>query len=231
MQTRPPSGSAISGSTEILASGRRARSTITVSGPANACRAFGSFSAGAASRSFCEMPSPAFFARREARTMVAMSAQSAGIRFFIITAVRSSLKASVTAMVFGFGETMLPALPPPIIASRMPLFERPARSPIARAIGATVMTAMSMNTPTAQIIMVATASAAMARFSPIVSTMVSAIFCAAPVLISAPARIPLVRIRSTEDIMEPAPLTIVETVPARPPPPINPPIKAPRIRP
>ena len=88
-----------------------------------------------------------------------------------------------------------------------------------------------MNTPTAQIIMVATASAAMARFSPIVSTMVSAIFCAAPVLMSAPARIPLVKMRSTEDIMEPAPLTIVETVPARPPPPINPPIKAPRIRP
>ena len=79
-------------------------------------------------------------------------------------------------------------------------------------------------------IIVAMAIAATALFSPNFSTIVSAIFSADPVLIRAPARIPLVRILRTEDIMEPAPLTIVLTVFASPPPPIRPPISAPRIR-
>ena len=79
-------------------------------------------------------------------------------------------------------------------------------------------------------IIVAMAIAATALFSPNFSTIVSAIFSADPVLIRAPARIPLVRILRTEDIMEPAPLTIVLTVFESPPPPIRPPISAPRIR-
>ena len=150
--------------------------------------------------------------------------------FFIIRLVRSTPKASLAAMVFGLGEMMLPALPPPIMASRTPGFESPALLPMARAIGVTVMTEMSMNTPTAQMIIVAIEIAATARFSPSLLTMVSAIFSAAPVLISAPARMPLVRMRSTLLIIEPAPETMVETVPARPPPPTRPPISAPRIR-
>ena len=60
--------------------------------------------------------------------------------------------------------------------------------------------------------------------------MVSAIFSADPVLINEPARIPLVRILRIDDIMDPAPLTIVLTVVLRPPPPIRPPMSAPRIR-
>ena len=147
-----------------------------------------------------------------------------------MTAVRSCSKASETAIVLGLGEMMFPALPPPIIAMRIPLLERFALLPIARAMGATVITEISMNTPTAQMIIVAIAIAATALFSPSFSTMVSAIFSAEPVLISAPARIPLVRILRIEDIIDPAPLTIVLTVVASPPPPIRPPISAPRIR-
>ena len=49
-------------------------------------------------------------------------------------------------------------------------------------------------------------------------------------MISAPAKMPLVRMRRIEDIMDPAPLTIVLTVFVSPPPPIRPPINAPRIR-
>ena len=79
-------------------------------------------------------------------------------------------------------------------------------------------------------IIVAIAIAATALFSPSFSTIVSAIFSAEPVLIRAPAKMPLVRILRTEDIIEPAPLTIVLTVFVRPPPPIRPPISAPRIR-
>ena len=97
-------------------------------------------------------------------------------------------------------------------------------------MGATVITEISINTPTAQMIIVAMAMAATALFSPSFSTIVSAIFSAEPVLISDPARIPLVRIRRTDDIIEPAPLTMVFTVLVSPPPPIRPPISAPRIR-
>ena len=79
-------------------------------------------------------------------------------------------------------------------------------------------------------IIVAIAIAATALFSPSFSTIVSAIFSADPVLIRAPAKIPLVRILKTEDIIDPAPLTIVLTVFTRPPPPIRPPMSAPRIK-
>ena len=72
---------------------------------------------------------------------------------------------------------------------------------MAIAIGATMITEMSINTPTAQIIIVAILIAKSARFSPSFSTIVSAIFSAEPVLIRAPAKIPDVIIRSTEDIM------------------------------
>ena len=166
----------------------------------------------------------------EASRIATTRAQIAGMIFFIMRDVRSTLKASEAAIVLGFGEIMLPALPPPIMASRRLSFGSFALFPIARAIGATVITEMSMKTPTAQMIIVAMAMAATAFFSPILSTMVSAIFCAEPVLISAPARIPDVMMRRTEDIMLCAPLTMVFTVVTSPPPPIMPPRRAPRIR-
>ena len=157
-------------------------------------------------------------------------ATSAGIIFFIIKAVRSTLNASEAAIVLGLGEMILPAFPQPIIARSTPDFESPAFLPIAIAIGATVITEISINTPTAQIIIVAMEIAAIARFCPSLVTMVSAIFSAEPVLISAPASIPEVIIRRTELIMPCAPETMVATVVARPPPPIIPPTKAPNIK-
>ena len=100
---------------------------------------------------------------------------------------------------------------------------------MAIAIGATVITAISINTPTAHMIMVEIERAIMARFCPNLFTIASAIFSADPVLIRAPARIPDVRIRSTDDIILDAPLTIVLTVCTRSPLPISPPIRAPAM--
>ena len=133
-------------------------------------------------------------------------------------------------MVLGFGEIIFPALPPPIIASKIEGLLKSAFFAIAIAIGATVITEISINTPTAQIIIVATATETKAYLCPNFCTITSAIFSAEPVLIRAPAKIPDVSIRSTEDIILWAPATMVSTVVTRPPPPTNPPIKAPRIK-
>ena len=48
--------------------------------------------------------------------IVTTTAQIAEIKFFIISDVRSTLNASDTAIVFGFGDMIFPAFPPPIIA-------------------------------------------------------------------------------------------------------------------
>lgn len=72
--------------------------------------------------------------------------------------------------------------------------------------------------------------AATARFSPSFSTMVSAMRLAEPVLMRAPAKMPEVMIRRTEDIMLWAPEIMKSTVVASPPPPMMPPMRAPRIR-
>ena len=228
--TAPPTGSAMRGSIAIPARGRRASMIITTAGPRMAGRKPGSSLSPAPSRSAAWISSPFFFTRKEARTMAMTRAQRAGMILRAMTEVRGCSKASETAMVLGLGEMILPALPPPIMATRIPLLERPARLPMASAMGATVITEISTKTPTAQMIIVAAAMAATARFSPSFSTMVSAIFSADPVLIRAPASIPLVRILKTEDIMDPAPLTMVLTVTSRPPPPMRPPIRAPKIR-
>ena len=230
MLMKPPTGSAIRGSMAIPAIGRSASMTMTTTGPRTAGPNPGRFFSPELSISFAVISSPDFLHRIDARKMVITSANTAGMALRIMTAVRSCEKASDTAMVLGLGEMMFPAFPPPIMATRMPLLERPALLPIASAIGATVITEMSMNTPTAQMIIVAIAIAATALFSPSFSTIVSAIFSADPVLIRAPAKIPLVRILKTEDIIDPAPLTIVLTVFTRPPPPMRPPISAPRIK-
>ena len=204
---------------------------MTTGGPRMAANKPGSSFCPEVSASESAIISPFFFfASRPAITMVTISAQTAGMMFFIMRLVRSTPNASDAAIVFGLGEMMLPALPPPIMASSTPGFERLVFLPMLSAMGATVMTEISIKTPTAQMIMVAMEIAATARFSPSFVTMVSAIFSAEPVLIRAPARMPLVRMRSTDDIMEPAPLTIVETVPSSPPPPIRPPTSAPRMR-
>ena len=134
------------------------------------------------------------------------------------------------AIVLGFGEIILPAFPPPIMANKTDGLLYPAFSAIAMAMGATVITEISTKTPTAQMIMVATATDTRAKRCPSFLTITSAIFSAAPVLMRAPAKIPEVRMRSTDDIILCAPDTMVPTVPVRPPPPTIPPMRAPRIR-
>ena len=52
----------------------------------------------------------------EALLLAMIGGGKAGIKFFIISDVRSTLNASDTAIVFGFGDMIFPAFPPPIIA-------------------------------------------------------------------------------------------------------------------
>ena len=199
--TKPPRGSAINGSTLIPAIERRARRAITTIGPSMALKKERDTPLVPASSIPSNSCAPPFLASNPERIMATNSATKAGIKFFTINAVRSIPNASDAAIVFGFGEMMFPALPPPIIASKIPALERFAFFAMAMAIGATVITAISMKTPTAQIIIVAIAIAAIARFWPSFFTIVSAIVSAEPVLINAPAKIPLVMIRRTGDIM------------------------------
>jgi len=145
-------------------------------------------------------------------------------------AVRSTLNASAAAIVFGFGDMTLPAFPPPTIARRSAGTGRRARLPTASATGATVITAMSMNTPTAVTIIAANAIATSAKRAPSSLTMESAMRSALPVFTSAPAKMPDVRMRRTLGIMDCVPDIMAETVSGRPPPPRMPPASAPSTR-
>ena len=137
--TSPPNGSAISGSMLIPQSGRRANKIITTSGPANAAMNPGKFvfSLVVSSSAIASLP---FLERIVERTTVTMSAPIAGIMFSIMSAVKSTPNASLAAIVFGFGERIFPAFPPPIMARRILLFVRPTFLPIAIAIGALIVT-------------------------------------------------------------------------------------------
>ena len=66
-----------------------------------------------------------------------------------ITDERGASKFSAAMIVLGLGEMMLPHLPPPTIASNIGNLATPIRSAMMIAIGATVITATSINTPTA----------------------------------------------------------------------------------
>ena len=60
---------------------------------------------------------------------------------------------SAAAIALGLGDIKFPAFPPPIIAKRMAGFDKSVRRASAKAIGETVITATSINTPTAVKIM------------------------------------------------------------------------------
>nr|PRK56284.1 hypothetical protein BV173_00894 [Haemophilus influenzae] len=130
-------------------------------------------------------------------------------------------------MAFGFGDIILPALPPPIMASKIAAFDKSLRRDNAKAIGETVITATSTNTPTAVKIIVASAKASKARVSPNLLVMVSAMEFAAPDSISTPANTPAAKIRITAVVIPCAPPIIRLTVCDKSAPPINPPTKAP----
>ncbi len=134
-------------------------------------------------------------------------------------------------MALGLGDIILPALPPPTIASKIAALDKPPRLASASAIGATVITATSTNTPTVVSIMVASVSASSARVSPSFFTMVSAITVAAPDSINTPASTPAAKMRITAVVMPCAPPIIKLTVSLKPAPPTKPPTKAPTIMP
>ncbi|RYQ48234.1 hypothetical protein PG1629B_1161 [Bifidobacterium pseudolongum subsp. pseudolongum] len=71
---------------------------------------------------------------------------------------RSTWKPDAAAIAFGFGEMMLPALPPPDNAVSNASFEICSFDPISIASGATMSTATGVNTPILQMSIVASAS-------------------------------------------------------------------------
>ena len=225
--TTPPRGRAISGSIVISNSGLRARRTITVIGPKIDAKKDGSSLFSDFSISESTIWSLNFFVIAILINIVAIRAKIAGIILAAIREFKLTPNASLVAIVLGLGLIIFPALPPPIIASNIDDLERLARLPRAREIGATVITAISINTPTEHIIIDAIATAIRAFFSPSLTMMLSAIFSAAPVFTRHPARIPLVMILKTELIIPADPDIMVETVPCKDPLPIIPPIKAP----
>ena len=144
-----------------------------------------------------------------------------------ITEVSGRWKASEAAIAFGFGDIKFPALPPPIIASKIAGFDKLPRFANANAIGETVITATSTNTPTAVKIIVESTKASNARVSPNFFTMVSAMVLAAPDSINTPANTPAAKIRITAVVIPCAPPIIKLTVCDRSAPPIKPPTNAP----
>lgn len=116
-----------------------------------------------------------FLIRVRVKITVTIKPNIAGIIPAAITLVKGSSKASEAAIVLGLGEMMFPAFPPPIIAKRMAGLDSLARKAIASAIGATVITATSINTPTAVKTKVASAKAIRDLDSPTRVTIVSAI--------------------------------------------------------
>ena len=152
---------------------------------------------------------------------------NAGTTLPIITWEGCTPNPEAAAMVFGLGDMMLPALPPPDKATNSASLEMPNRLPTSMAIGATISTATGMNTPTAQIIIVANASEKIARLSPNLETMVLAMRLAAPDSIITPARMPAASTRTMVPITLWPPATTTLTVWVSDAPPTRHPTMAP----
>ena len=183
--TIPPIGKAKSGSTAIPTNGLSESNIIATNGPTIAAKNDGKFVSSVASSNSCDLsPAPLnFLANIDANITVTISPTIAGIIFAAIKDDKFTSKFSAADIVFGFGDIMLPALPPPIIAKSITIGEYPNFLAIASAIGATVITATSTKTPTPVNIIVDRASANNALFSPNVLIIWSAILAAAPVCI------------------------------------------------
>lgn len=122
---------------------------------------------------------------------------------------------------------ILPALPPPDRATNNANLEIFMRLPTSRAIGATIKTATGINTPTAVMIIVASASDKIAHFSPNLVTIALAMAFAAPDSIMTPAKTPAASTLTTVPITLCVPATTILTVWLR----LEPPIMAPKIVP
>src|SRR5699024_848875 len=195
----PPIGNAIKGSIFISAIGLKASIIIVTSGPNIDAKKLGSISEDTEISSLFTL-SPLLI-NVLANINVTINPNIAGTIPAAITVVKGNSKASATDIVFGLGEIIFPALPPPIIANKIVGLDKPAFAPIANAIGATVITATSINTPTAVRTQVAIIKATIELDLPILSTIVSAIFEAAPDPINIPAKTPAVNILKTAGII------------------------------
>src|SRR5699024_8238641 len=137
--TMPPLGNAIKGSIFISAIGLKASIIIVTSGPNIDAKKLGSISEDTEISSLFTL-SPLLI-NVLANINVTINPNIAGTIPAAITVVKGNSKASATDIVFGLGEIIFPALPPPIIANKIVGLDKPAFAPIANAIGATVITA------------------------------------------------------------------------------------------
>ena len=163
-----------------------------------------------------------------ARTTAVIKPNTAGIKPAIITSLRGKSKPFAAAIVFGLGEIILPALPPPDKAINNDNLLIPVLFPTDRAIGATINTATGMNTPTAVITIVDNAKDKIAFFSPSFCTMALAIDSAAPDSIITPANMPAAKTRIAVPIILCVPFNRTATVSDREAPPIRQPTIAPK---
>ncbi|MNJ41337.1 hypothetical protein D3C77_362570 [compost metagenome] len=184
------------------------------------------FSNSAASASVTFVP---LYLINDAMATATINPKIAGTSPPIITWLTSRLNPPAAAIVFGFGEIMLPALPPPDNATSSATLEYPILLPTDSAIGATINTATGMKTPTAVIIIVAKASDSIALVPPSLSTINLAMVSAAPDSIITPAKTPAAIIRITVPCTLWVPVIKIFMTSAKLAPPINPPIIAPKI--
>ena len=169
---------------------------MATKGATSAVKNEGRLCVSTATTSWAETREPLFL-KRFAKKYVSIKPKIAGIIPAIITDVKGRWNVSAAAIALGLGDIKFPAFPPPIIAKRMAGFDKSVRRASAKAIGETVITATSINTPTAVKINVANANANNALVSPNLFVMVSAMVLAAPDSISTPANTPAARIRMT----------------------------------
>ena len=196
----PPIGKATKGSIDIPATGLKAKRNIATTGPIIALIKLGPSSIFLLPKSLSDIWLP-FLERALAIITLTIIPNIAGIIPAIITEVKGILKASAAAIALGFGDIIFPAFPPPTIAIKTPVLERFVLFAIAIAIGATVITDTSINTPTIVSIIVDKTIAIIAFDSPNFSIIVSAILLAAPVSIKTPAKTPAVIILNIAGII------------------------------
>ena len=165
-----------------------------------------------------------------AKIVVTITPHIAGIIFASITLDNFTLKLLAAAKVFGFGEIIFPAFPPPNAAKSIANFEYPNLWPIDIPIGPTVSTTTSKSTPTLASTIDDNTIPNIAFFIPRIFIISSEILSTAPVFINVAAKKPdVITLRIAGAILW-APLAIYSTVSTKLVPPTNPPTNAPKTK-
>ncbi len=133
---------------------------------------------------------------------------TAGTMLAAMTDGSGEPKFSAAIIVLGFGEITFPHFAPPIMARSSFGFGTERLFPSISAIGATVMTATSTNTPTPVRSIAETAIARYICLAPSLLTIVREMAAAAPVFISTPESTPAARIRNIAGAMSLTPETM-----------------------